>query len=209
MIAMFACLRSRISDRHARAEADAQSGYSIIELLVAMGIFAVVLSIATAGMLGMTKSMRKVANTNDAARQLDRSMKLLGRQVPFAQDISWPSQTGSDWYVSYDITDVNGTLQCYQWRLVAATDLLQYTTWPATSSVTKTWVTMSTGVINDPTTQQPFTLTPAAGTNSVNHEELAVDLFSSRGGNPPGKSEVQAVLVGANSDVNSSTNVCP
>jgi prepilin-type N-terminal cleavage/methylation domain-containing protein len=199
VIAMLSALRSRIVDRRD------DNGYSIVELLVAMGIFAVVLSIAAAGMIGMTRNTRKVANTNDAARQLDRSIKLMGQQAPFAQDISTEWSSGSDWYVSYDISDKNGTLRCYQWRLIATTDQLQYATWVASSTTAKSWRTMSTGVTNNPTSEKPFVVTlPTGGTKY----QLSVDLIGTRGGNPTGKSEVQVVYVGANTTVNSATNIC-
>jgi prepilin-type N-terminal cleavage/methylation domain-containing protein len=201
---------TRPERRVAGEQGTEQSGYTLIELLIAIGIFSVVLAVAGAGLISMTQATRKVTNIGDAGAQIDRSIKLMGRQIPFAQDINIPAATASDAYMSYDLVDKNGALQCYQWHLITSTDLLQYATWTSGSTAAKSWITMSTGIINSPTTQAPFAFpSPNTVGSTFTHQRVLIDLLSSKGGNPAGTSEVKATYVGANTSINSNTNVCP
>lgn len=195
------CLVSR------RREASGDDGFSLVELLVAMGIFSVVLIVSMTGIISVTSNLRKVTNQRDAMDQTMRIMTRLDKEVPYATAISPPGQVGSDWYFEYETT-LAGTDTCDQWRLVAATDLVQHRTWTNGGTPPTTWETVGTNIVNDPTTQKPFALQTSAQDSTLIREVLSVDLFAQRGGQSTGYAETKETFVARNSTGSSDASDC-
>jgi prepilin-type N-terminal cleavage/methylation domain-containing protein len=196
-------LMTRVRDRRD------DSGYTLMELMVALGVFTVVLVVVMAGIISMTTTMRKTSNQTDASDQIRRAILRMDKTVPYSDAITVPGQVGSDWYVEFDTT-AGGAHTCAQWRLVAATDLLQYRSWTVTSGTitAPSWQTVATGIVNNPTTQQPFQLQTYAQDNTLVKQELLVKLYATKGTQSVGRAQATTLFVARNSTVNSDPDVC-
>lgn len=182
-----------------------ESGYTLIEMLVAMGLMSVLIGIFMAGIVQMTKSAVRVQNVNNSTDEVRRAFDRMDRQIRYASAVNVPGQTGSDWYLEF-LTTATGTAtgQCTQWRLVHSTKQLQFRTWAPASSTASSWTTVASNVVNDPTTQPPFTFT-AAGTTYTKEQ---VALYLKVGNGQPGGAEVSATFVARNSSTASASSVC-
>ena len=67
-----------------------ESGMTLVELLVAMGIFSLVLAVFGAGVVSMTKSTARVSATSDVTNEARRAFSLLDKQVRYATAINSP-----------------------------------------------------------------------------------------------------------------------
>jgi prepilin-type N-terminal cleavage/methylation domain-containing protein len=198
-------MRSFIASRLDRSR---DAGYTLVELLVAMGIFTVVLSVVMGGVMVMTVDLRKTSNQTDASDQVRNAVLRMDKQVRYADSIALPKKLGSDWYVAFE-TKVSGQDNCQGYRLLAATDQLQYRKIDNKSGTDSGWRTVATNVVNDPTisAQQPFTLTSANGTTLL-RQSLDVHLWASKGASAKGTAETDIAFVARNSDSNSDPAVC-
>jgi prepilin-type N-terminal cleavage/methylation domain-containing protein len=198
-------MRSFIASRLDRNRDD---GYTLIELLVAMGIFTIVLSVIMGGVMVMTVDLRKTSNQTDASDQVRRAVLRMDKQVRYADSIAPPKKSGSDWYVAFETT-ASGQDNCQAYRLRGATDQLQYRKVDNDAGTDTGWQTVATNVVNDPaiSAQQPFTLTVANGSTIIK-QQLDVHLFASKGSSSTGTAETDVVFVARNSDVNSESTVC-
>jgi prepilin-type N-terminal cleavage/methylation domain-containing protein len=187
-------------------ESERDSGYTLIELLVAMGIFTVVLTIIMGGVVVMVNDLRKTSNQTDASDQVRAAILRMNKTVPYADAISAPVLSGSDWYVSFSTT-ASGQDNCQAYRLLGATDVLQHRKVDNKTGSDTGWDTIATNIMNDPTTQQPFKRTVANG-STINAQQLEVDLFASKGTRSTGTAETDVTFVARNSGVNSASAVC-
>lgn len=198
-------MRSLIASRFDRVR---DAGYTLIELLVAMGIFVVVLSVVMGGIMVMTVDLRKTSNQTDASDQVRNAVLRMDKQVRYADGIAPPKKSGSDWYVAFETT-ATGQNNCQGYRLLGATDQLQYRKVDSNAGTDTGWRTIATNVVNDPTVaaQQPFILTVANG-STIMKQQLEVHLWASKGSKSTGTAETDVVFVARNSDVNSESTVC-
>ncbi len=190
-------------NRHRSAGAT-DSGFTLIELIVAMGIFSIFLSVMTAAVGGMTNSLRKTQGIADSADQARRVFDRLDRQIRYADAVNRETKVGQNWYIEFRTFDSKGVKTCRQWRLVAAQHRLQERSWTGTPVPAPAWTTVATGVVNAPATQRPFTFVPA-GTTRV-RQQVQLQLFLERGGKAAGKAATQTVLVARNTGVSTVTN---
>ncbi len=190
-----------------RRETSGEDGFSLIELLVAMSIFSVVLVVSMAGIVAITGNLRKVTNQRDAMDQTMRVMTRLDKEVPYASAISAPGQVGSDWYVEYETT-LAGSDTCDQWRLLAATDVIQHRSWINGNTPPMTWETVATNIVNDPTAHKPFVLQTSANDPTLMREVLSVDLFAQKGSLSTGFAETKETFVARNSSGSSDASDC-
>jgi prepilin-type N-terminal cleavage/methylation domain-containing protein len=190
-----------------RRNARDDAGFTLIELLVAMSIFSVVLVVAMTGIVSVTGNLRKVQNQTDALDQTMRTMTRLDKDVPYAAAISTPGQVGQDWYVEYE-TILGGADTCDQWRLVAATGLVQHRAWTNGNTPPTTWETVAKNIVNNPTTQVPFVVKTSAQDSTLSREVLVVDLFAQRGSLSSGTAETKETFVARNSTGSSDASDC-
>ncbi len=184
------------------------SGMTLIELIVAMGIFSIFLAMFGAGVVIMTKDTARTTATVDSVNQGRKAFSQLDKQLRSAAAINPPMLVGNRWYVEFQTTSTGATTSgvrnpalCTQWRLDTATDLVQMRTWNVGDATASAWRTEATSAVNT-TSQQPFVFTPTSST--VNRQQLAVDFFIKKGSAPI--SEIESVLVARNSNGSTVTN---
>lgn len=184
------------------------SGMTLVELLVAMGIFSVVLAVFGAGVVSMTRSTARVSATSNVTNEARRAFSLLDKQVRYATAINSPTVVGNKGYVEF-LTDATGTTSagsekpslCTQWRLDGDADVLQYRTWDV-GGTAKPWTTVARYVVTDPASATAFS-TGWTGVD-VRTQRLDVKLSLARGKAPA--VVLDSSFVARNSSPASATN---
>ncbi len=192
--------------RRKRHESDA--GFSLVELIVAMGIFSVLLAVFGAAVVTMTKDTVAVQDDVNATAELQRAMNAFDRQLRYSSGVNRPVLVGGQtWYLEYliDATAPGVQPTCTQWRVSGTTDLLETRTWVNDTSgatVTPTaWTTVASRITNDPATQPPFVLLPADATYTK--QRLTVWLLSGRGSQD---TQLKSTFVARNTSISTSSN---
>lgn len=169
-----------------RRRADGDAGFTLAELLVAMGIFSVVVAISLAGMRSMVSSTVRIYGTADARTEADRLYNRLDKIVPYAAAINTPGQSGGDWWVELrtDVAVGGQPAQCWQLRLQTGTDRVALRSWtPGDAASVTGWATLVTGATERAGGPAPFTMLPA--TSTVVRQRLVLALDVTRPQAPP------------------------
>ncbi|MEV4351821.1 prepilin-type N-terminal cleavage/methylation domain-containing protein [Actinoplanes sp. NPDC049596] len=78
-------------------------GYSLIELMVAMGIMSVVLVIVLGGLTEVYSDVNRTDTLANARDQLGNSFRRLDKELRYANWLSTPGQVGGAWYLEYAV----------------------------------------------------------------------------------------------------------
>jgi prepilin-type N-terminal cleavage/methylation domain-containing protein len=119
-----------------------EDGFTLVELLCAMFLFAVVLTIISSATLSMVHTLRKQQGQSDNLDASRKALELLDRQTRYANAITQPgaNAAGTAQYIEFQTGNAPTAAipappqTCYQWRLDSTTKSLQYRTWPAVAS---------------------------------------------------------------------------
>lgn len=184
------------------------AGVTLVETLVAMGIFSVVLTIFMAAVLSMTASTSRVNNTADAGDGVRAAFLRLDRQVRYADAINQPVQSASgSWYVEFRTSQrVNAQpTQCTQWRYDPATQSLQFRTWTDGTAPAADFRTVTTRVL--PATGSPSPFTVARADADHLNQKLTILLRAGAGaGASAGQASMTTSFVARNSSTTSPSN---
>lgn len=204
-----------IIDRLRRQPAD--SGLTLVELIVAVSLMAVVLTILTA-MTGLMYNMVNKGTSLSTAQDQSRvAIEALDKQVRYANTITTPG-TGTDggYYVEWETGNTGQQNYCTQWRYEPTSQLLQSRTWPvedASVTVTPTnWATVASHILA-PTSGNIFTVVQPNATTSVDRQSLQFNFRAQGAAGTAGHSAVtmasQVTLTAANTtSTTTSANVC-
>jgi len=172
---------AKARDLRARTRED---GFSLVEILVAMGMAMTVLALVAASLAVDLKSSNNSVSVNRENQLANIALLQIQHQATAANVIFNPATEGTKAGngipkgFSLRLLTVTGSgTTCEQWRVV--TTKLELRSWPdGQASQVSAWRTVITGIAN-PATQPPFTLdsTPAYG-NRI----LKVDLEVRDGG---------------------------
>jgi prepilin-type N-terminal cleavage/methylation domain-containing protein len=175
--------RARPADPTGSDSADA--GFTLTELLVSMSILAIIIAIFVAAMAQEYKDSVRTESVSAAADQSLQTMDRFDHSIRYAGAVNWPVEVGTNWYLEYQTTARKNGAQplCTQWKFNSTADTIAYRTWVETGgTVTPTaFVTTSTNVVNNPTTQQPFTFYPADPTYTNQRVTLNLIIKNSQG----------------------------
>jgi prepilin-type N-terminal cleavage/methylation domain-containing protein len=155
-----------------------ERGLTLIELIAAMAVFALLLLVFGKAIALMTTMTTRVRANTDSATQVRQATDLLSRQLGGAAATNSPVKVGSVWYLEFETDAVLAGTDpiCTQWRYTQATGRLEYRTWSTVRLVGSTWFTAARGLVNDAVTQPPFTVYPSDTGFSL--PRMAVDLFA-------------------------------
>ncbi|MEP7763983.1 type II secretion system protein [Sanguibacter sp. 25GB23B1] len=188
------------------------TGMTLVELIVAMGIFTVVIAVFMAGIVVMTKNTARAQAVADAGDEVRRVFQRLDREVRYASAINRPG-TGSSgaYYVEYLVSAVEAGKQpmCTQWRYVPATGTIERRTWANVTSGASpsAWSTLANRVRNDLATQKPFEFTPAGSINASQQLRVFLDVGPGAGGPDARKgAQLDSQFVARNTDTSTTTN---
>ncbi|GCD21440.1 type II secretion system protein J [Cellulomonas algicola] len=158
------------------------TGMTLVELIVAMGIFTIVIAVFMGAMVTMSKNTARAAATSRAGDELRVAFQRLDKQVRYADAINFPGAgSGGKQYVEFRIPAVaapSGVVTCVQWRWDPTARTLAMRTWPQGGTV-PAFVPMVRSALQsvDRTTSPPtpipvFVMTPA----NSEHPRQALDV---------------------------------
>ena len=103
-------------------------GYSLVEVLVAMGLMSVVLVVVLGGLTEVYSNVNRVDSVSVARDQLTNSFRRLDKELRYANWVATPGQVGGNWYLEYatsagcrQLALKSGVLTTASWTLPSAT----------------------------------------------------------------------------------------
>ncbi len=186
----------------------ADDGFSLVELMVAVVIFGVFLTILVTSIVGVTRASTRasvIANTATGALSVFQGMD---RQIRYADSINYPGKSGTGAsYVEFRTpasSSSTGVTICTQYRFVPTTQVIQSRTWPDVAGATATpWITGVSNIVDDGGAFYPFRLIAATNAGSQMQQlVLTID-----GGNSPiAGAAISTTFVARNSSIQSPSN---
>ncbi|GAA0804278.1 PulJ/GspJ family protein [Spirilliplanes yamanashiensis] len=153
-------------------------GMTLLEVLVSMSVMAVVLVVATAGLLPVYRLVNDADLQDRAQSALSVAMLRLDRQVRYAVRVSVAVDGRSATYLS---VEPGAARKCHavRWSVTSSPlGVLQQRSWTAGGSPGATWSTLATDLRIDRTGfTRPFTLSEP--TDDVDYQRLQIKLVSS------------------------------
>lgn len=165
--------------RAPRSREHSEDGFTLLELLIAMFIMAIVFTIVMQAMTGwVVNTERRDTQSDGAQDQIEQAFQTLDSEVRYAYVIDTPAESTTtagdvgDYWVEFE-SDWTATSQssptCYQVEYVTSTGVLQQRSWLGTGSppTSAAWRTLATGLASAPSgsglsTGNPFSLTKTA-----------------------------------------------
>lgn len=194
--------------RRRRDDRADDSGLTLVELIVSMGIFTVLLSMFMAGVVIMTRDTTRAVGVSNAGDSTRKVFQRLDKEIRYASSINRPGvgATPGTYYVEYIQTAVDAGLKpkCTQWRYTASTHKLEVRTWRVTPAVATAWHLEATNVRNDlaVASSLPFQFSPA---DSISLRQQLRVYLTVGSGTKPG-AELDSVFVARNSSASSPSN---
>ena len=146
-------------------DARPDSGFTLLELMVAMGILSLVLALSftvVAKIISTTAASQARSSAVDEARNAVEQME---RQIRSGNVITAPTYDSARklWLLQV-YTQVNGNQRCVQWRVNANQDTLQFRSWSpswAQDGDITPWGAVAQYIVNDPvnSSDTPFVRT--------------------------------------------------
>lgn len=196
-----------------RRTSEYESGMTLVELLVSMGILTVIVGIFMGGVVVMTKDTSRaqgVSNAGDAARKVFQRMD---KEIRYSSSINRPGAgaTTGTYYVEYLISAVDAGQQplCTQWRYTASTRKLDVRTWRVQATpVVSAWNTMAINVRNDLSvvSQRPFVFTPAGSTYQKQQLRVFLDMGPGAGATSKAGAQLDSFFIARNTSGSSQSN---
>jgi len=189
----------RLRRRH--AQRSAEEGFSLIELVVVMGIFTMILGIITASVVEMMSQTRKESGQADNLDSARKIIQTLDTEVRYANAVTVPG-TGTDgsYYVEWRSGNSGQQQTCTQWRYIPSTGQVERRSWlpplavGGSASAPTNWYLEGTGVSLLGTTPI-WSIAPTSAVDD--HEELVVQFMSSHGA-PVSQATNQITLTAVN-----------
>jgi type II secretory pathway pseudopilin PulG len=174
---MRAVLRDLRQDRR-------DEGMTLIELIVAIGIFTLVLIVFMGGVVMMTRGTVRADVTAASGDSTRLAFQRMEREVRYAESVNYPGVGGGGRrYVEFRTgaaVSSTGYAMCTQWRWDPATGDLQSRTWRDVPTPTvPSWTTLITDVLADDahTAQQyPFQVLAADKSKNQPRQRLVLRL---------------------------------
>jgi prepilin-type N-terminal cleavage/methylation domain-containing protein len=134
-------------------------GFTLMELLVAIGLLSILMAIVTTAIVSMFQAMRKQQGQADAIGQIRVVVDKLDKSVRYANAVNTPGvgTTAGTLYVEWRTGNLTGatnyTQTCTQWKFDSSAGTLQSRTWNEGDSTSiSAWFTQATGISNNGTT---------------------------------------------------------
>lgn len=183
-------------------------GVTLVELIVALGVFTTVIVVFLAGIVTMTSNTARAVSVSDSGSVARTVFQRLDKEVRYASSINRPGKGGSGaQYVEYLIQVVEGgkDARCIQWRVTTNGELQRREAAGTAGTSPGAWLTYTDDVRNDLNVpaQLPFTFSRADSTYA--NQRLAVNLDIRPSTNHAGAG-LTAELVARNTSSSSTSN---
>jgi prepilin-type N-terminal cleavage/methylation domain-containing protein len=196
-------LRRRAAERQ-----NTDSGLTLIEVVVAMVILSIFMSLFLGAVISLTRGTTQVRAAAESTSGTLLVFQNIDRQVRYADAINYPGPGLSTGYRYIEFrtpassTPTNETT-CNQWRYLPNLKRIETRRWIDTpGSVPTAWSTKLTNVIDTPVVTYPFAMQPAA---SENKQKLLLTIDAGLPGTAA-PTAIETVFVARNSSPSSVTN---
>ncbi|WP_159078208.1 PulJ/GspJ family protein [Salinibacterium hongtaonis] len=186
-----------------------QSGFTLIEMVVAVGIFAIFMSLFLSAVIGLTRGTTQAKLNAETSSEVLIVFRAMDRQVRYADAINFPGVGSSGAkYVEFrtpSSSSVSGLTMCTQWRFTPAKGTMESRQWQDIAGATPSpWSVKTASMIDTAGANYPFKMAPATTTGSA-RQQLVLTLNA---GNPDANavSEVSTTYVARNSSILSESN---
>lgn len=186
---------------------DREHGYTLIEVMVAMGIFSVFLALFIAGVVTVSRASTQAKLDAQTSSAIGAALQRIERSTRYADAINRPGTVGDNAYVEWR-TDASsarsGATTCTQLRYDAEAGTIAMRAWNvAQAPSTGAWSVLVTQVRGEATDTYPFAMVLAADGVS-NYQGLTAHIIA--GLDDDAGTEVTTTVYAKNSSVNSSSN---
>lgn len=189
----------------ARRESDA--GFTLIELMVAMGLFAIFLSILATAAVAFAGASTDARIDAQSSSSIGVAFQRIQRTVRYGDSINYPGTVSTRAYVEWHTTaqsSSTGVATCTQLRYDSTTGVVSIRSWPDTAAAsTAPWATVLAGVKGAATTSYPFGTVAAVG-GVTNFQGLTLTFTA--GVDDAAGTSTSTTFYARNSSVNSTSN---
>ncbi|MEP6481573.1 MAG: type II secretion system protein [Rhodoglobus sp.] len=188
-----------------------QSGFTLVEMIAAMLVFAIFAAILLTSTIGITRAVSKselFVRSSSAELAVFQSFD---RQIRYAESINFPG-TGNDGnrYIEFRTgadSTADGTVLCTQWRFVPALKVIQSRYWTDVVGSTKSpWITKISTVVDLGGSTYPFKLVPATNVTDHATQRLVLSISSGTDLVTPGAA-ISTTFIARNSSNQSPSNL--
>jgi type II secretory pathway pseudopilin PulG len=192
----------------------AQVGFSLIELVVAMGIFTLFIAVFMTSMVNLARGTTRAQVTAEASTGVLTVFQEFDRRVRYADTVNaaGAGSSGARYIEFRSLRPVTGSADvpmCTQWRFVPSTGRVETREWreASPSTTTTAWTSKLSEVIDQGGAEYPFRMIPASVSGS-SRQQLGLRL---RAGNQAlgAEATIDTTFVARNSSQASISNSNP
>jgi len=190
----------------ARRRCDDQGGWSLIELLVVMMLFAGILGIVFKVLIAVEKQTVDGVARAESVQQAKLGMAQIDRQVRSGNVVIDPAAAGELPRSLRVYTQTNGVHKCVQWQVYNET--LRFRSWDPVGggSAVDDWSIVARDVIDNGTQPVPFVRVASAGGSQA--QSVRVILWLKAGSSNRKPVEISTVLFGRNTVYGYPADLC-
>lgn len=196
--------------RPAKRPADRQdeSGYSLIELIVAMSLFSVFLAMFIAGIVAITRVTTEARVDAQTSSSVGVAMQRIERSVRYADSVNYAGSVGNNSYVEWRTdkqSTVDGIETCTQLRYSEVDGTIAMRSWQSGTAPSATaWNVLVKSIRGEATNAYPFATVPAI-VGVSNYQGLTVHTVA--GLSETAGTDATTTVYAKNSTVNSPSNL--
>ena len=197
----------RAALRQLRVRMRGESGFSLMELIVAMGIFTIFIAIFLGAVVSLARGTSQARITAESTSGVLTVFQNLDRQIRYSDAINYPGVGPSGYrYIEFRTpasSTVENVTKCTQWRFMPDKGRIESRSWPDGLATTATpWATKLTNVITVAGVNYPFGLTPAT---DVRKQTFLLTINAGTAGTAGG-TDIATKFIARNSSLSSPSN---
>ena len=193
-----------------RLDPTRESGLTLIELIVAVGLLAIFLTMILGTVVGLARGATRAELVARATAGVLVVFGQLDRQARYADSINYPG-TGSNniMYIEFrtpGTSSITGITTCTQWRFIPSSGHIESRTWNDLPNAIKSpWSTELTGVLAMGGAKYPFEMLPAGLTSGSAAQQLLIRI-NAGSLSPDAGAAITTTFVARNSSIQSPSN---
>jgi prepilin-type N-terminal cleavage/methylation domain-containing protein len=199
-----------VIDRIKRRLSGPESGFTLLELVVALGIFSIFIVMFLAAVVGLARGTSRTQLTAESTSATLSVFQTLDRQVRYADAINFPGASATARYIEFRVPAESARLgvdTCYQWRYLTSTRSLAFREWPAGGTTPTAWSTKLTTMVNVVGATYPFSMVPAQAAAPVRTKQQLKLIITAGSSELNAGAAIDTMFVARNSSTASASNI--
>ena len=195
-------MRDAVTRLRTRDQRD--EGWTLVELLVVMALFAMIMVMTFSVLITVQKQTRDNMARADQVQQAKLGLMQIDRQVRSGNVVVDPATSGELERSLRVYTQTDGVRRCVQWQVHG--DALRYRSWDPGAATAEGWRIVAHHVQSGAGVPTPFEKVTAAGGSQAQSVRVRLWIKSPQSGGKP--AEVTTVLTGRNTIYGYPADVC-